>query len=83
MLFDIVSDSTYIDLVDERGKLFKRFRSPAEYDEFVSRFSSEDLKGLVRKDSVVKWYDNNWEVAKLVLIVFAVGYILYTVFTGL
>lgn len=83
MFLDIVSDHKFIDLVDENGKLFKRFRTETEYTEWTSQFSPEDLKGLVRKDSLQKWYDNNWEVAKLVMIVMAVGYIIYTLITGL
>lgn len=83
MLFDLISDHKFIDLVDEEGKLFKRFRTETEYKEWSSRFSPEDLNGLFRKDSLQKWYDNNWEVAKLVMIVVAVGYIIYDLIVGL
>lgn len=83
MLFDLISDRHTIDLVDEQGKLFKRFFTETQYKEWAQQFSPEDLKGLVRKDTVVKWYDNNWEVAKLVMLVMGVGYIIYTVITGL
>ena len=59
MLFGWIEDEKYVDLVDESGKLFRRFKSQREYDCWASRFSPSDLKGLTVRESTVKWYDSN------------------------
>lgn len=83
MLFDLINDHHYIDLIDENDKVFRRFTSETQYKEWSSRFSPEDLKGLVRKDSFEHWYESTMELSKLVALVAFVGYIIYTMVTGL
>lgn len=76
MLFGWIEDEKYIDLVDENGKLFKRFRTIQEYNSWCSQFEPSYLYGLTRRDTVVKWYESNIQLFKLlapiVLLVFFV-----------
>ena len=65
MLFGYIVDEHYIDLVDEQKKVFKRFKNLHDYNEFCSRFKPSDLHGLSRRETVVKWYDSNFQLAKL------------------
>lgn len=66
MLFGWVEDEKYIDLVDENGKLFRRFRTIQEYNSWCSQFEPSYLEGLTRKDTVVKWFESNTQLFKLV-----------------
>lgn len=77
MLFGWIDDEKYIDLVDENGKLFKRFRTIQEYNSWCSRFEPSCLEGLTRKDTVVKWFESNTQLFKLV------APIVFLVFFGL
>lgn len=74
MLFGYIEDEKYIDLIDEQGKLFKRFLSSSQYEVWVSRFSPADLKGLSKKETLVKWYDSNRQLFKLFFPVVFVGF---------
>lgn len=77
MLFGYITDEKYVDLIDENGKLFRRFRTQKEYDDFCRQFSPADLWGLHRRETLVKWWDSNWQIAKLVIpIVLVVGSVL-------
>lgn len=74
MLFGYITDEKYVDLIDENDKVFRRFRNQKEYDDFCKQFSPVDLYGLRRRETVVKWWDSNWQIAKLVIpIVLLVG----------
>lgn len=77
MLFGWIEDENYIDLVDENGKLFRRFRTIQEYNSWCSRFEPSYLEGLTRKDTVVKWYESNTQLFKLI------APIVFLVFFGL
>lgn len=77
MLFGWIEDEKYIDLVDENGKLFKRFRTIQEYNSWCSQLEPSCLEGLSRKDTVVKWYESNTQLFKLV------APIVFLVFFGL
>lgn len=83
MLFDLINDHHYIDLVDENDKVFRRFKSETQYKEWASRFSPEDLKGLVRKDFFEHWYESTFEISKLLFFLIFVCYILYILVQGL
>ena len=65
MLFGYLKDEHYFDLVDDKGKVFKRCKTINEYNEWLSHFSPSELAGLRRRDTVVKWWDSNTQIAKL------------------
>lgn len=78
MLFGYITDEKYVDLIDENDKVFRRFRTQKEYDDFCNQFSPADLFGLRRRETVVKWWDSNWQIAKLVIPIILLAGSIYT-----
>lgn len=66
MLFGYIEDEKCIDLLDENQKVFRRFKNEKDYHEYCSRFDPELLEGLTRRDTVIKWYESNIQLAKLI-----------------
>lgn len=73
MLFGWIEDEKFIDLVDENNKVFRRFKNLHDYNAFCSRFEPSDLHGLTRRETVVKWYDSNTQLAKICIPVAVLG----------
>ena len=65
MLFGFLKDEHYFDLIDDKGKVYKRCSTLAEYNHWLSQFSPSELVGLRRRDTVVKWWESNTQIAKL------------------
>lgn len=76
MLFGWVEDEKFIDLVDEHDKVFRRFKNLHDYNDFCSRFSPSDLHGLTKRETTVKWWESNRQLAKLF---FPIAFVLFCV----
>lgn len=78
MLFGWVEDEKFCDLIDEHDKVFRRFKTRRDCDDFCSRFSPADLRGLRKKDTVVKWWESNRQLAKLFFPIVFIAFMLYS-----
>lgn len=77
MLFGWVEDEKYVDLIDEHDKVFRRFKNLRDYDEFCSRFSPADLYGLRKRETTVKWWESNRQLAKICAPIAFVAFCIY------
>lgn len=80
MLYGWIEDEKYVDLVDEHDKVFRRFKTRRDCDDFCSRFSPADLRGLRKRETTVKWWESNRQLAKLFFPIVFLVFCIYNVF---
>lgn len=79
MLYGWIEDEKYVDLVDEHDKVFRRFKTRRDCDDFCFRFSPADLRGLRKREIIVKWYESNVQLAKLFFPIVFIAFFVYSV----